>query len=56
MISGGRVIFGIGAGWNVEEMANHGAQFKRRWKIVKEKILAMRAIWAGRPRSFTASS
>jgi len=30
MISGGRVIFGIGAGWNVEEMANHGVDFKRR--------------------------
>src|SRR5260370_9819591 len=52
MISGGRVIFGIGAGWNVEEMANHGAQFKRRWKIVKEKILAMRPIWTKEAAEF----
>ena len=52
MISGGRVIFGIGAGWNVEEMANHGAQFKRRWKIVKEKILAMRQIWTKEAAEF----
>ncbi|HYB89628.1 MAG TPA: LLM class F420-dependent oxidoreductase [Candidatus Binataceae bacterium] len=44
-ISGGRVIFGIGAGWNVEEMENHGAQFKRRWRLVREKVLAMREIW-----------
>src|SRR5580693_1706268 len=56
MISGGRVIFGIGAGWNVEEMSNHGADFKRRWKIVKEKILAMRQIWTREGPSFTESS
>jgi probable F420-dependent oxidoreductase len=52
MISGGRVVFGIGAGWNVEEMQNHGAVFKRRWKIVKEKILAMREIWTKEAAEF----
>ena len=52
MISGGRVIFGIGAGWNVEEMEDHGAVFKRRWKIVKEKILAMRQIWTKEAAEF----
>src|ERR1700758_3723791 len=52
MISGGRVIFGIGAGWNVEEMANHGSDFKRRWKIVKEKILAIRQIWTKEKAEF----
>jgi probable F420-dependent oxidoreductase len=52
MISGGRVIFGIGAGWNVEEMANHGVDFKRRWKIVKEKVLAMRQIWTKEAAEF----
>jgi probable F420-dependent oxidoreductase len=46
MISGGRLIFGIGAGWNAEEMENHGANFKERWKIVREKVEAMKAIWA----------
>src|ERR1700683_92227 len=45
MISNGRVVFGIGGGWNVEEMENHGAPYKRRWRIVREKVLAMREIW-----------
>ncbi|MFZ0658275.1 MAG: LLM class F420-dependent oxidoreductase [Candidatus Binataceae bacterium] len=52
MISGGRVELGIGAGWNVEEMENHGAQFKKRWKIVREKILAMRQIWTKEAAEF----
>ena len=52
MISGGRVLFGIGAGWNVEEMENHGAIAKRKWKIVKEKILAMREIWTKEAAEF----
>ena len=45
MISNCRSIIGIGAGWNREEMENHGADFKNRWQIVKEKVEAMRAIW-----------
>ncbi len=45
MISGGRFIFGVGAGWNAEEMENHGAIYKERWKIVREKIEAMKEIW-----------
>ena len=45
VLSGGRFILGIGAGWNKEEMQNHGASYKDRWKIVREKILAMRQIW-----------
>ena len=45
MISNGRTIIGIGAGWNREEMENHGADFKNRWEVVKEKVEAMRAIW-----------
>jgi len=45
MISNGRAIIGIGAGWNREEMENHGAEYSRRWKIVREKVLAMREIW-----------
>ncbi len=45
MISQGRAVIGIGAGWNREEMENHGANFKNRWKIVREKVLAMRQIW-----------
>lgn len=52
LISNGRVIFGIGGGWNVEEMENHGAQYKNRWKIVREKMLAMREIWTREAAEF----
>ena len=37
-LSGGRVIFGIGGGWNAEEMGNHGTPFKERWKILRERV------------------
>ncbi len=46
MISNGRAVVGIGAGWNREEMENHGANYKNRWAIVREKVAAMRAIWS----------
>ena len=46
MISNGRFILGIGAGWNREEMENHGANYPRRWAEVREKVLAMKAIWS----------
>ena len=45
MLSGGRFIFGIGGGWNAEEMENHGTNFKKRWRILRERILAMKEIW-----------
>ncbi len=45
MISGGRFVLGIGAGWNREEMENHGADYPRRWAQVREKVLAMKEIW-----------
>lgn len=45
MISGGRLVLGIGAGWNREEMENHGADYADRWKVVREKVLAMKQIW-----------
>ena len=45
-ISNGRFILGIGAGWNREEMENHGANYPRRWAEVREKVLAMKAIWS----------
>ena len=44
-LSNGRLLFGIGGGWNAEEMENHGTPFDRRWKILREKIEAMKAIW-----------
>jgi probable F420-dependent oxidoreductase len=43
-ISNGRLLLGIGAGWNAEEMMDHGVEFKDRWKVTRERILAMREI------------
>ncbi|MGA2126478.1 MAG: LLM class flavin-dependent oxidoreductase, partial [Xanthobacteraceae bacterium] len=37
--------FGIGAGWNAEEMANHGTVFETRFKLMRERVLAMKEIW-----------
>ena len=44
-LSNGRFLFGIGGGWNAEEMANHGTDFRRRWKVLRERIEAMKVIW-----------
>jgi probable F420-dependent oxidoreductase len=44
-LSNGRVLFGIGGGWNAEEMENHGTAFKARWRVLRERVLAMKAIW-----------
>jgi probable F420-dependent oxidoreductase len=45
LLSGGRVLFGIGAGWNREEMENHGTDPDQRWKLLRERVLAMKTIW-----------
>ncbi|HEY4909750.1 MAG TPA: LLM class F420-dependent oxidoreductase [Methylomirabilota bacterium] len=44
-ISGGRFLFGIGAGWNAEEMADHGTDFTVRFEVMRERVEAMKAIW-----------
>jgi probable F420-dependent oxidoreductase len=44
-LSGGRFLFGIGAGWNREEMANHGTDPSRRFRLMRERVEAMKAIW-----------
>lgn len=44
-VSGGRALLGIGAGWNLEEMENHGTDPARRWRRMRETVEAMRAIW-----------
>jgi probable F420-dependent oxidoreductase len=46
VLSGGRFELGVGAGWNAEEMENHGTQFKTRFKKMSEQILAMKEIWS----------
>lgn len=45
-VSEGRFLFGIGAGWNIDEMENHGTPGERRFKILRERIEAMKAIWS----------
>ena len=45
MLSNGRFMFGIGGGWNAEEMENHGTAYRSRWRLLRERILAMKAIW-----------
>jgi len=45
LLSGGRFLFGVGGGWNVEEMANHGTRYETRWKLLRERIEAMKQIW-----------
>ncbi len=51
-LSGGRFVFGIGAGWNVDEMENHGATYKTRFAIMREHVLAMKALWTEEAGSF----
>ena len=45
MLSNGRFLFGIGGGWNAEEMENHGTPYKKRWRVLRERVLAMKEIW-----------
>jgi probable F420-dependent oxidoreductase len=45
VLSGGRFEFGVGAGWNREEMANHGTDPRRRMAILRERVEAMKVIW-----------
>jgi len=44
-LSKGRFLFGVGGGWNLEEMANHGTDPARRWPLMRERVLAMKEIW-----------
>ena len=44
-VSGGRFLFGIGNGWNRDEMENHGTVFEQRHKLARERVEAMKAIW-----------
>ena len=44
-VSAGRFLFGVGSGWNAEEMLDHGTPFKSRHKIARERVEAMKVIW-----------
>ena len=45
VLSGGRFLFGIGGGWNAEEMEHHGTDFKTRFRRLGEQVRAMKEIW-----------
>ncbi|MFQ5522462.1 MAG: LLM class F420-dependent oxidoreductase [Acidimicrobiia bacterium] len=51
-LSGGRVIFGIGYGWNKEEMASHGVKYSERRALLREKVLMMKALWTQEEASY----
>jgi probable F420-dependent oxidoreductase len=51
-ISGGRFLFGVGAGWLVEELRNHGVDPATRWALMEEQLLAMKAIWTADEAEF----
>ncbi|HZA90328.1 MAG TPA: LLM class F420-dependent oxidoreductase [Solirubrobacterales bacterium] len=51
-LSGGRFLFGVGAGWNIEEMENHGTDPVRRFSLMRERIEAMKAIWTADEASY----
>jgi probable F420-dependent oxidoreductase len=44
-LSGGRVLFGIGGGWNREEAEAHGVRFSQRWHVLRERLMVMKALW-----------
>src|SRR4051795_10239796 len=51
-LSGGRLLFGVGAGWNLEEMRNHGTDPARRFGVLRERIEAMKQIWSEEAASY----
>ena len=52
LLSGGRAVLGIGFGWNREELADHGVAFKDRREVVRERVLAMQALWSEEEASY----
>ena len=52
VLSQGRLIFGIGYGWNKEEMAQHGVSYQERRALLREKILMMKELWTGDEASY----
>ena len=51
-LSDGRLIFGIGAGWNVPEMGHHGIQFEDRWRQLRERLRAIQTLWTEERAAF----
>ena len=49
------VLCGVGGGWNADEMENHGTEFKTRFKLMRERIEAMKEIWTKPKANITAT-
>jgi probable F420-dependent oxidoreductase len=52
LTGGDRVLFGVGAGWNLEEMVDHGTDPTVRWPILRERMLAMQQLWTASEASY----
>jgi probable F420-dependent oxidoreductase len=52
LLSGGRFEFGVGAGWNTDEIENHGTEFRSRFRLMRERVLAMKEIWTREAAAF----
>jgi probable F420-dependent oxidoreductase len=52
LISGGRFVFGVGAGWNIEELRDHGTDPKTRGALLDERIEAVKALWTADPAEY----
>src|SRR4051812_12672311 len=52
LVSGGRVDFGVGAGWNRPELEQHGRPFDNRFRVMRESVEAMRALWTQEEASY----
>jgi probable F420-dependent oxidoreductase len=52
VISEGRIVLGVGAGWNIDEMQNHGIDPEKRWEVLDEKLQLMRSLWRDEVASF----
>jgi len=51
-VSGGRALFGVGAGWNLEEMENHGTDPGSRFRLLRERVGAVRSLWRDEVASY----
>lgn len=55
VLSQGRMVLGVGAGWNRAEIAHHGVDPAQRWAVMRERVLAMRAIWSNDVASYSGT-
>src|SRR4051795_12776131 len=52
VLTGGRVLLGVGAGWNAEELAHHGVEFGDRFEVLQERVELMQALWTQEVASY----